>query len=270
MTSGFLPHIQNSTSKPRSTSQFTRTRSILQQRTYLPAFTVRDELLSVVRENNVVIVVGETGSGKTTQLTQYLLKSGYCRDGMLAGCTQPRRGAGDERRQACSGGDGGGGRGETWGKGARSGREKEGRAGGDSRGRDPVRGSDDGRYEDQVHDGRGAAAGEPEGQRTSTPTARSSWMRRTSDPSTPMYSSACCGKSSSDGRTSSSSSPARRSARTCSASSSGACRSFAYPDGPSPLNPTSRNRCRRIMSWRRSSRRYSCTSTVRRRTCSSL
>ena len=57
-TSGFLPHIQNSTSKPRSTSQFTRTRSILQQRTYLPAFTVRDELLSVVRENNVVIVVG--------------------------------------------------------------------------------------------------------------------------------------------------------------------------------------------------------------------
>merc|ERR1740124_847174 len=90
-TAGFLPHIQSSTSKPRSTSQFTRTRSILQQRTYLPAFTVRDELLSVVRENNVVIIVGETGSGKTIQLTQYLLESGYCRDGMLVGCTQPRR-----------------------------------------------------------------------------------------------------------------------------------------------------------------------------------
>ena len=28
------------------------------------------QLLRVIRENNVVIVVGETGSGKTTQLTQ--------------------------------------------------------------------------------------------------------------------------------------------------------------------------------------------------------
>jgi pre-mRNA-splicing factor ATP-dependent RNA helicase DHX38/PRP16 len=27
---------------------------------------------AVIRENNVVVVVGETGSGKTTQLTQYL------------------------------------------------------------------------------------------------------------------------------------------------------------------------------------------------------
>ena len=90
-SSGFAKHIRDSDAKPKSTSLFTRTRSILQQRTYLPAFTVRDELLSVIRENNVVIVVGETGSGKTTQLTQYLLESGYCRDGMVVGCTQPRR-----------------------------------------------------------------------------------------------------------------------------------------------------------------------------------
>jgi len=37
-----------------------------------------------------VIVVGETGSGKTTQLTQYLHEDGYTRYGMV-GCTQPRR-----------------------------------------------------------------------------------------------------------------------------------------------------------------------------------
>ncbi len=30
-------------------------------------YTVRDELLQVIRENQVVVVVGETGSGKTTQ-----------------------------------------------------------------------------------------------------------------------------------------------------------------------------------------------------------
>ena len=48
------------------------------------------QLLSVIRDNNVVIIVGETGSGKTTQLTQYLHEDGYSRFGMI-GCTQPRR-----------------------------------------------------------------------------------------------------------------------------------------------------------------------------------
>lgn len=38
----------------------------------------------------VVVVVGETGSGKTTQLTQFLYEDGYCAFG-LVGCTQPRR-----------------------------------------------------------------------------------------------------------------------------------------------------------------------------------
>jgi len=38
----------------------------------------------------VVVVVGETGSGKTTQLAQYLYEEGYGDHGMI-GCTQPRR-----------------------------------------------------------------------------------------------------------------------------------------------------------------------------------
>jgi hypothetical protein len=38
----------------------------------------------------VVIVVGETGSGKTTQLAQFLYEDGYAAFGMI-GCTQPRR-----------------------------------------------------------------------------------------------------------------------------------------------------------------------------------
>lgn len=44
----------------------------------------------VYRDNSIVIVVGETGSGKTTQLTQYLHEDGYTSYGMV-GCTQPRR-----------------------------------------------------------------------------------------------------------------------------------------------------------------------------------
>lgn len=43
-----------------------------------------------LRDNSIVIVVGETGSGKTTQLTQYLHEDGYTDYGMI-GCTQPRR-----------------------------------------------------------------------------------------------------------------------------------------------------------------------------------
>lgn len=45
---------------------------------------------SICRDNSIVIVVGETGSGKTTQLTQYLHEDGYTSYGMV-GCTQPRR-----------------------------------------------------------------------------------------------------------------------------------------------------------------------------------
>lgn len=64
--------------------------SILEQRKSLPAYAARDELLKVIRDNQVVIVIGETGSGKTTQLTQFLNEDGYGKAGVIA-CTQPRR-----------------------------------------------------------------------------------------------------------------------------------------------------------------------------------
>ncbi|XP_077297512.1 ATP-dependent RNA helicase l(1)G0007 isoform X1 [Arctopsyche grandis] len=71
-------------------SDFSRKKTITEQRRYLPAFAVREQLLNIIRENPIVIIVGETGSGKTTQLTQYLHEEGYSRLGMV-GCTQPRR-----------------------------------------------------------------------------------------------------------------------------------------------------------------------------------
>ena len=93
-TSGFAAHVTKKkplNGKSSSTaSAFARNKSIREQREYLPAFSVRDSLLQTIRENNIVIVVGETGSGKTTQLTQYCKEEGYTEYGIV-GCTQPRR-----------------------------------------------------------------------------------------------------------------------------------------------------------------------------------
>ncbi|KAG8230357.1 hypothetical protein J437_LFUL000628 [Ladona fulva] len=83
----FAQHMKNPS---EASSDFAKKKTILQQRRYLPVFAVRQELLNVIRENSVVIIVGETGSGKTTQLTQYLHEDGYSKFGMI-GCTQPRR-----------------------------------------------------------------------------------------------------------------------------------------------------------------------------------
>ncbi|CZR63328.1 probable ATP dependent RNA helicase [Phialocephala subalpina] len=64
--------------------------TIKQQRESLPVYRFRSELIKAVHENQLLIVVGDTGSGKTTQLTQYLAEAGFANDGMI-GCTQPRR-----------------------------------------------------------------------------------------------------------------------------------------------------------------------------------
>ena len=46
--------------------------------------------MQLISENQVIIMVGETGSGKTTQLPQFLHEDGYTQKGKI-GCTQPRR-----------------------------------------------------------------------------------------------------------------------------------------------------------------------------------
>ena len=53
----------------------------------LPVSQRRDDILSAIAQNQVVIVAGATGSGKTTQLPKMLLESGFT----SIGHTQPRR-----------------------------------------------------------------------------------------------------------------------------------------------------------------------------------
>lgn len=66
------------------------TLSMDEQRKSLPVYQLRDQLVQAVKDNQILIVVGDTGSGKTTQITQYLAEEGFTRQGII-GCTQPRR-----------------------------------------------------------------------------------------------------------------------------------------------------------------------------------
>lgn len=76
--------------KSEAVSEFAKRNTLKEQRQFLPVYAVKEELLKIIRENSVVIVVGETGSGKTTQLTQYLHEDGFTQRGIVC-CTQPRR-----------------------------------------------------------------------------------------------------------------------------------------------------------------------------------
>jgi len=65
-------------------------KSIIEQRESLPIFRLKPELMRAIYENQVLVVIGETGSGKTTQMTQYMSELGLTKRGLI-GCTQPRR-----------------------------------------------------------------------------------------------------------------------------------------------------------------------------------
>ena len=63
---------------------------LLQYPDELPISAHRDELVKLIRKHQVLVVCGETGSGKSTQLPKFCLEAGLGRDGMI-GHTQPRR-----------------------------------------------------------------------------------------------------------------------------------------------------------------------------------
>ncbi|XP_048776032.2 probable ATP-dependent RNA helicase DHX35 isoform X2 [Ostrea edulis] len=65
--------------------------SLEQQRQKLPVFKLRNHILYLVEKYQTVVIVGETGCGKSTQIPQYLLEAGWGAEGHLIGVTQPRR-----------------------------------------------------------------------------------------------------------------------------------------------------------------------------------
>ncbi|RQM12689.1 hypothetical protein B5M09_010130 [Aphanomyces astaci] len=66
-------------------------KSLYAKRRTLPVYQFLKEIQDDVRKNQVVVVEGETGSGKTTQIPQFLVQAGYTDNGKIVACTQPRR-----------------------------------------------------------------------------------------------------------------------------------------------------------------------------------
>ncbi|XP_036682914.1 probable ATP-dependent RNA helicase DHX35 isoform X4 [Balaenoptera musculus] len=65
--------------------------SIEQQRQKLPVFKLRNHILYLIENYQTVVIVGETGCGKSTQIPQYLAEAGWTAEGRVVGVTQPRR-----------------------------------------------------------------------------------------------------------------------------------------------------------------------------------
>ncbi|XP_031493685.1 probable pre-mRNA-splicing factor ATP-dependent RNA helicase DEAH9 isoform X2 [Nymphaea colorata] len=65
--------------------------SLEKQRKRLPVYEYRTAILYLVENHATTVIVGETGSGKTTQIPQYLQEAGWASDGRVIACTQPRR-----------------------------------------------------------------------------------------------------------------------------------------------------------------------------------
>ncbi|KAF5345483.1 hypothetical protein D9756_010451 [Leucocoprinus leucothites] len=94
---GFMPrnvtgaadHDLNPFTKAPHTAQY---RKILEARKKLPVFAQMDDFLEMFNKNQIIVMVGETGSGKTTQIPQFVAFSDLPHTrGKLVACTQPRR-----------------------------------------------------------------------------------------------------------------------------------------------------------------------------------
>ncbi|KAH7710015.1 SMGL-2 protein [Aphelenchoides avenae] len=67
--------------------KFKKLKALRTSQASLPIAASKDEILRTLEENQVMILAGDTGCGKSTQLPQYLLTAGYTK----IACTQPRR-----------------------------------------------------------------------------------------------------------------------------------------------------------------------------------
>eukprot|EP00112_Aurelia_sp_Birch-Aquarium-sp1_P005051 Seg1574.5 transcript_id=Seg1574.5/GoldUCD/mRNA.D3Y31 product="putative ATP-dependent RNA helicase DHX37" protein_id=Seg1574.5/GoldUCD/D3Y31 len=89
-----IPPKKSSVSKPAVFVEVMRRPEIQAARVLLPILAEEQSIMETISENNVVLICGETGSGKTTQVPQFLYEAGYAihspHEGII-GITEPRR-----------------------------------------------------------------------------------------------------------------------------------------------------------------------------------
>ncbi|XP_078431410.1 RNA helicase family protein [Wolffia australiana] len=78
-------------SAPRASAGGYGYANLERQRLRLPVYKFRTAILYLIENHATTIIVGETGSGKTTQVPQYLKEAGWAESGRVIACTQPRR-----------------------------------------------------------------------------------------------------------------------------------------------------------------------------------
>ncbi|XP_025088958.1 probable ATP-dependent RNA helicase DHX37 isoform X1 [Pomacea canaliculata] len=77
--------------KPAVHIPLSRLPEIEEARQKLPILGEEQAVMECINENPTVIICGETGSGKTTQVPQFLYEAGYAHGGGIIGVTEPRR-----------------------------------------------------------------------------------------------------------------------------------------------------------------------------------
>ena len=85
-----LGHQQQHGNNDQKPSSEDARKKLKEQRRRLPIYYGRSQMIEEVRRTDNIIIMSETGSGKTTQVPQYLFEAGLAHCGII-GCTQPRR-----------------------------------------------------------------------------------------------------------------------------------------------------------------------------------
>jgi pre-mRNA-splicing factor ATP-dependent RNA helicase DHX16 len=84
-------HTQSKSNHQVKSLYETELEKIHHTRQTLPVYQYKESLLQAIEHNQILIIEGETGSGKTTQIPQYLHEAGYTRNNKVIAITQPRR-----------------------------------------------------------------------------------------------------------------------------------------------------------------------------------
>ncbi|XP_043680354.1 pre-mRNA-splicing factor ATP-dependent RNA helicase DHX16 isoform X2 [Vespula pensylvanica] len=87
-----MPGSEKSTKRePSPSPQAKILQTIQETKKSLPIYPFKNDLIQAIKEHQILIIEGETGSGKTTQIPQYLYESGFAVNDKIIGCSEPRR-----------------------------------------------------------------------------------------------------------------------------------------------------------------------------------